>query len=163
MPNHQTPYASYLNGQDPIAVLGKTGPRISELVNTIGERRMNEPRAPGKWSPREILIHLADCELAFGFRYRQTLALDNHTVQPFDQDLWAKTYASYNAKQALETFTALRNWNLALVRSLTPEQLAKSCVHPERGEETLRMLIEISAGHDLNHLPQLQEIAAKAA
>ena len=91
------------------------------------------------------MIHLADCELAFGFRYRQTFALDNHTVQPFDQDLWAKTYEAYGAEQALAAFTTLRDWNLTLIRSLTPEQFAKTCQHPERGQETLRTLIEINA------------------
>ena len=159
MPNPNVPYSSYLADQDPLAVLSSTAPRLIELAREIGPSRINQPIAPGKWSPRQIITHLADCDLAFGFRYRQTLALDNHTVQPFDQDLWAKTYAIYDAEQALATFNALRNWNLALIRSLTPEQLASSCQHPERGQETFRTLIEISAGHDLNHLRQLETFA----
>lgn len=163
MPNPNTPYASYLGDQDPIRVLSATAPRLAELSKSLGETLVNQPIAPGKWSPRQIITHLADCDLAFGFRYRQTLALDNHTVQPFDQDLWAQTYAAYSGEQALATFTALRNWNLSLIRTLTPEQLAKPCQHPERGHETLRTLIEISAGHDINHLRQLEAIAARAA
>jgi hypothetical protein len=163
MPNPNTPYASYLAGQDPISVLSATALRLAELSKSLGDSRINQPIAPGKWSPRQIMTHLADCDLAFGFRYRQTLALDNHTVQPFDQDLWAKTYDTYTAEQALATFNALRSWNLALIRSLTPEQLAKPCQHPERGQETLRILIEINAGHDINHLRQLEAVAARPA
>jgi len=163
MPNSNTPYSSYLGDQDPVHVLSTTAPRLAELSKSLGDSRINRPIAPGKWSPRQIIIHLADCDLAFGFRYRQTLALDNHTVQPFDQDLWAKTYDTYSAEQALATFTALRNWNLALIRSLSPEQLAKPCQHPERGQETFRTLIEINAGHDINHLRQLEGVAAKPA
>jgi hypothetical protein len=163
MTNPKTPYASYLADQDPVRVLSATASRLAELSKSLGESRINQPIAPGKWSPRQIIIHLADCELAFGFRYRQTLALDNHTVQPFDQDLWAKTYAAYGAEQALATFTALRNWNLTLIRSLKPEQFVKPCLHPERGQETLRTLIEINAGHDINHLRQLEAVAAKPA
>jgi DinB superfamily len=158
-----TPYASFLAGQDPIPVLSATASRLSELSQSIGVTRIEQPIAPGKWSPRQILIHLADCELAFGFRYRQTLALDNHTVQPFDQDLWAERYAAYDAQQSLETFTALRKWNLALIRTLTPEQFAKPVTHPERGQETLRILVEITAGHDINHLRQLEAMAGKSA
>lgn len=108
-------------------------------------------------------MHLADCELAFGFRYRQALGEENHTVQPFDQDKWAKTYAAYSAEQALATFAALRNWNLTLLRSLTPEQMNKAVIHPERGQETFKTLIEISAGHDINHLQRLEAIASKPA
>jgi DinB superfamily len=144
-------------------VLSATALRLAELSKSLGDSRINRPIAPGKWSPRQIMTHLADCDLAFGFRYRQTLALDNHTVQPFDQDQWAKTYDTYTAEQALATFNALRSWNLALIRSLTPEQLAKPCQHPERGQETLRILIEINAGHDINHLRQLEAVAARPA
>ena len=68
-----------------------------------------------------MFIHLADCDLAFGFRYRQALGEEDHLVQPFDQDLWAKSYAVYDAHQAIQTFAVLRNWNLTLLRSVTPE------------------------------------------
>src|SRR5215470_10228846 len=163
MPSPNTPYSSYLADQDPMVVLLATAPRLTELARAIGQSRINQPIAPGKWSPRQIITHLADCDLAFGFRYRQTLALDNHTVQPFDQDLWARNYDAYDAGKALATFAALRDWNLALLRALTPEQLAKPCQHPERGQETFLTLLEINAGHDVNHLRQLETFASKAA
>ena len=101
--------------------------------------------------------------MAFGFRYRQTLAEDNHIVQPFNQDKWAKPYAAYDARQALDTFTALRNWNLALIRTLSAEQMSKTLMHPERGQETFKVLIEISAGHDINHLRQLEAVVKQPA
>jgi hypothetical protein len=154
------PYASQLGNQDPIRVLSATAPRLQELAKSLGDSRIEQPIAPGKWSPRQIFIHLADCELAFGFRYRQTLAEDNHTVQPFNQDKWAGAYAAYDARQALETFAALRRWNLALISKLTPEQMQKAVMHPERGQETFLGLVEISAGHDINHLRQLEKAAA---
>lgn len=157
------PYASQLGDQDPIRVLSATASRLQELAESLGDSRIEQPIAPGKWSPRQIFIHLADCELAFGFRYRQTLAEDNHMVQPFDQDKWAGAYAAYDAAQALETFTALRRWNLALVRALTAEQMSKTVMHPERGQETLLGLIEISAGHDINHLRQLEAVVKQSA
>ena len=143
-------------------VLSATAPRLQELAQALGATRIAQPIAPGKWSPREIFIHLADCELAFGFRYRQTLAEDNHTVQRFDQDKWAGAYAAYDAAQALETFVALRRWNLALISKLTPEQVQKAVTHPERGQETFRVLIEITAGHDINHLRQLEALAGES-
>jgi hypothetical protein len=157
------PYAAQLGDQDPVRVLSATAPRLQELSASLGDSRIQEPIAPGKWSPQQIFIHLADCELAFGFRYRQTLAEDNHTVQPFDQDQWAANFAAYDAPQALDTFTALRNWNLALIRTLTPEQMSKAVMHPERGRETFRVLIEISAGHDINHLRQLEAVVKQPA
>jgi hypothetical protein len=156
------PYASYLGDQDPMRVLPETPARLQQLAASLKER-VNTPHAPGKWSPREIIIHLADCELTFAFRYRQALAEDNHVIQPFDQDRWAKSYDAFDAAQALSTFTALREWNLTLLRSLTPEQMEKRVSHPERGAMVLRTIVETAAGHDLNHLRQLEAAAKHAA
>jgi len=156
------PYASYLGGQDPMRVLPETPARLRQISVALKDR-INTPPAPGKWSPREIIIHLADCELVFAFRYRQTLADDNHDIQPFDQDRWAKSYAAFDAAQGLATFTAMREWNLTLLRSLTPEQLEKRVSHPERGAMVLRTIVETAAGHDINHLRQLEAAAKHAA
>ena len=144
-------------------MLSATASRMGELAASLGDSRIEQPIAPGKWSPRQIFIHLTDCELAFGFRYRQALAEDNHTVQPFDQDKWAQSYAAYDARQALDTFTALRHWNLALIRTLTADQMSKVVTHPDRGQETFRVLLEISAGHDINHLRQLEAVVKQSA
>lgn len=154
------PYASYLGSLDPLVVLASTPARLGDLAKSMGRSRIDQPRAPGKWSPREILVHLADCELVFGFRYRQAIAEKDHTVQPFDQDRWARSYAVYGAEEALATFSVLRRWNLNLLRSLTSEQLAKSVLHPERGKMTVQTVIETAAGHDINHLRQLETVAA---
>jgi len=157
------PYAAQLGVRDPVRVLEQTPSRLQELADSVGEKRLAQPLAAGKWSPCEVFAHLADCEIAFGFRYRQALAEDDHLVQPFDQDQWAKSYAAYGADEALSTFTALRNWNLSLIRSLSAEQLRRPVRHPERGAETLGTLIEICAGHDLNHLERLEAISNPAA
>jgi hypothetical protein len=154
------PYAAQLGDRDATEVLAATGSRLEALARKIGPERMGRPRAPGKWSPREILCHLADCELAHGFRLRQALGEDHHVVQPWDQELWAQTYAAYNAAAALGVFRAVRDWNLTLIRTVTPAALSKPVTHPERGEMTVRTLIETMAGHDLNHLDQLEAIVA---
>lgn len=142
-------------------ILPETPSRLREFAASLKERINTKP-ASGKWSPREILAHLADTEITFAFRYRQTLADENHTIQPFDQDRWARSYNAYTAEQALGLFSALREWNLALLRSLGPDQLARKVTHPERGTMTLQTIVETAAGHDLNHLRQL-EAAKKAA
>lgn len=141
-------------------MLSGTPTRLRELAEGLKDS-INKSPAPGKWNPREILAHLADTEITFAFRYRQALADENHVIQPFDQDRWAKSYGAYTAEQALALFTLLREWNLALLRSLTPEQLARTVTHPERGTMVLRTIVETAAGHDLNHLKQLE--AAKQA
>jgi len=153
------PYASQLGELDPLEVIAATPAQLRALMDVIGGERAEQPRAPGKWSAREIVCHLADCEVAFAFRLRQTLAEDRHVMQPFDQDGWAKRYAGYSVEAALATFSMLRQWNLALVRSLGAADLAKPVNHPERGDMTLKTILETMGGHDRNHLKQVEEIA----
>ena len=153
------PYASQLGKLDPLEVIAATPAELRALVDALGSKRIEQPRAPGKWSAREIVCHLADCEVAFAFRLRQTLAEERHVMQPFDQEEWAKRYAGYSVEAALATFSALRQWNLALVQSLGAADMAKPANHPERGDMTLQTIVETMGGHDRNHLRQVEEIA----
>jgi hypothetical protein len=153
------PYASQLGSRDPRATIEETVERLRALLEKIGAERIELPTAPGKWSPREIACHLADCELAFSFRLRQTLAEDGHVMQPFDQDRWSANYAAYDAVAALAVFAAVRGWNVALLRSLPPEAFTRKVSHPERGEMTFQTIVETMGGHDLNHLRQLEKVA----
>jgi hypothetical protein len=140
--------------------LGHTAKRIEAIAGTLDAGRMERTYAPGKWTARQILAHLADCELAVGFRLRQALAEENHAAQAFDQDRWATRYAVLDGAIALRSFVALRPWNLALIRSLSPQDLERPYVHGERGPETVGLIVKMLAGHDLNHLAQLEKIAA---
>jgi uncharacterized damage-inducible protein DinB len=149
------PYASFLDNRNPVSVIGSTSSELARIVNSLPADRVTTASAPGKWSPRDILAHLADTEIVFAYRLRQALAEDHHTIQPFDQDLWSKRYESFDAASALAVFSAVRSWNLALLRQLSAADLARPITHPERGKMTVQTLVETMAGHDLNHLRQL--------
>jgi hypothetical protein len=153
------PYEGFLDGRPIEAILADTAGRLGSLLQEIGPEKATTAPLPGKWSPAEIVCHLADCELVFAFRLRQTLAEDAPTVQPFDQEKWAATYAGIQASQALEVFTALRGWNLLLIRAALPGAANRPVTHPERGTMTFGDVVATMAGHDLNHLGQLQRIA----
>ncbi len=157
------PYASHVGDRTPMDVISETPHRLAQLVETIGPQRLETPPAPGKWSARDIVSHLADAEVAFAFRLKQTLAEDHHVIQPFDQDLWAKSYPAYDTRLALATLSALRAWNVALIRSVKPAELSKPVTHPERGTMTFQTIVETMAGHDRNHMKQMEAIAAQSA
>ncbi|MFY9854282.1 MAG: DinB family protein [Terracidiphilus sp.] len=156
------PYEKYLDGRPLEAILSSTTEQLGALIAAIGPEKSAVRPAPGKWSPAEILCHLADCELVFGFRLRQTLAEDTPTVQPFDQEKWADTYPAIGAEQALATFSAFRKWNLLLLAAALPAAANRPVIHPERGQMTFQTIVGTMAGHDLNHLAQLQTLAASA-
>lgn len=153
------PYAGFLGDGDAVATIEATPARLSALVDAMSPEQADAPIAPGKWSVRHIVSHLADCEIAFGFRLRQALA--GVSIQPFDQDVWAETYGRYSLAAALETFRTLRTWDVALISGLSEADKERKVTHPERGEMTLWTIVETMAGHDLNHLAQLERAAAQ--
>ena len=157
------PYVTYLGKQDPLRVIAETPSRLSVLLDTLGRDGAERAPAPGKWSARQILCHLADTELAFAFRLRQALAEPHHVIQPFDQDKWAAIYDAFEARAAVDVFGAVRKWNITLIETVPPATLSKPLTHPERGEMKFQVLIETMAGHDLNHLRQLEGIASRPA
>ena len=155
------PYAKFLGSRDPFTVLASTYGEISRLCEGISGEQF-ELRAPtGKWSAREIVAHLADCELVFGFRLRQTLAEDGPTVQPFDQDKWATRYGNADFHASVRLFSALRDWNLLLIEGTTEAERQREMTHPERGTMTFWNVVEMMAGHDINHLQALERMATK--
>src|SRR5947209_13307953 len=150
------PYAKYLGGQEPIPVITATIERLRALVNPLSLIHVNRNPSPGKWSIAAIIAHLADCELVFSFRLRQTLAEDHPIIQPFDQEKWAERYAAYDLAAALALFSAARYWNVKLLTTVNETDRHLPTTHPERGTMPLWTIVETMAGHDINHLQQIE-------
>ena len=154
---------SLLGGDDAFRVLADTPARVEDLFARIGESGLSRRFGPGKWTAREVFCHFADVEQATGFRIRQIVwSPPGHVIQPLDQDFWSTPYARLPADTAVRAFVALRPWNLAYYRSLSEADLSKVGHHPERGDESADVIIRMQAGHDRNHLAQLETIARAA-
>lgn len=151
------PYAGALGQRDAVEVIASTPERLEALLGRLSAEQVETRPAPGKWNVREIMAHLADCEIAFGFRLRQGAA-GVELIQPFDQDDWAQNYGAYSFAAAVATYRALRAWNLAFIRSLTDEQKVLEVTHPERGTMTVWTIAETMAGHDLHHLAGMEKM-----
>ena len=150
----------YLRAQNPIAVQRSTPARIERLTQGVRRRRLMRRPAPGKWSVAEILAHLAETELVGGYRMRMILSANGTPIQAFDQNKWAEAgkYARRDPRQSLALFRGLRAANLALLRLLRPAQWQNYGMHAERGKESIAHIVGLYAGHDLNHLMQIERI-----
>lgn len=150
----------YLGEQQPLKVQAKTADRLAKLVKGAPKGKLTKRPAPEKWSVSEILAHLADTEIVGGWRVRLILGSDGAPIQAFDQDAWAGAlhYSRRDARESLETFRALRAANLALLKRLKPEQWENHGMHSERGKETVLHITRMFAGHDLNHIRQVEAI-----
>jgi len=139
----------------------RRGPELLAVVLTgvFGEEEDFVP-APGKWSIRQIVAHLADSEMVGAHRMRAVIAEDNPTLSGFDQDLWVRNldYAQRKPKQSLESFRRQRAENYDLLKKVPEGAYARTGNHTERGPLTLLQLLEIYAEHAENHARQLQSI-----
>ena len=156
--NELNPYAKFIGDARPRDVIEMTPVTIARLILGCDAAQLTRAPAPGKWSLRDILCHLADCEITFAFRLRQTIAEAHHRIQPFDQDAWTSAYGQLDARDALDAFTAFRRWNLLFIDAVGPAGEQKRVLHPERGEMTFKTIVETMAGHDINHLRQIENL-----
>jgi DinB superfamily len=149
-----------LGTNDPISVLTATPDALNNAIDRLTERELSQPEAAGKWSIRQVLRHLADSDLVWGYRVRMVLAHDRPTITGYDQDLWAGRlhYDQAPIDSSLEEFRVLRRSNLRLIAAASPADLERIGVHAERGEESVAHMIRLYAGHDLLHLRQIERI-----
>jgi uncharacterized damage-inducible protein DinB len=154
---------SYLANEDPLKIQSATPKKIARLVSRASASKLRKQPAPGKWSVSEILAHMADTEIVFGYRLRAILGAPGTAIQAFDQDKWAQAmnYGKADARRSLERFTAFRKANLDLLKSLSPAQRKYHGMHAERGEESIETIARLAAGHDINHLRQIDKILSQ--
>jgi hypothetical protein len=153
----------YVEGKQSLAVQSATAKKLERLIKGVPISKLRKRPAPDKWSVGEILAHLADAEIVGGFRMRLILGAPGTPIAAFDQDSWvtAGHYAKRDPRKSVAQFRAVREANLALLKSLTPEQWKLYGMHAERGQETIEHIVRMFAGHDINHLRQLEGILGK--
>src|SRR6202049_1263648 len=145
---------SYLAENDPLKIQSATPKKLERLVSRASRSRLRKQPAPGKWSAAEILAHMADTELVFGYRIRTILGAPGTPIQAFDQDKWAQamSYGKSDPRKSLERFAAFRKANLDLLKSLSPAQRKYHDMHSERGEESIETIARLCGGHVIHHL-----------
>ena len=162
---YTTAILDLLGARDPMDVLPRTPDAVREVIAGLSEAQLSQREAPGKWSIRHVVRHLADGDLVWGWRLRMVLAHDRPTITGYDQDRWADRlqYGQADVSLALDDFTVLRRSNLRLLGAASAADMQRVGVHSERGEESVAHMIKMYAGHDLLHLAQLGRIRAVVA
>ena len=149
-------------GKDPLAVLEATPGRIAAMIAGRDPGTLRRSPGPGRWSAGQIIAHLADAEIVGAYRFRLILAAPGTPIQAFDQDEWARAlkYDAADPHASLALFDSLRAAQLRLWRGLKDDELDRFGIHAERGKESVRHLLSLYAGHDLNHLAQIERLAS---
>jgi DinB superfamily len=154
----------YVNGREPMAVQAATAATLDRLIAGVSTADLRTRPAPDRWSVGEIVAHLADAEIVIGYRLRLILGSPGTSIVAYDQDRWVTSghYDRREPRRSIDLLRVLRAANLALLESLDPEQWTHYGVHSERGQESIEDVVRMTAGHDLNHLQQIEQIVVSA-
>ena len=149
-----------VEGKEPLRVQRDTAKKLAQSIRGLNKKQLTRKPVPDKWSIAEILAHLADVEIVMAWRLRHVIGNNGADIQPFDQNVWASVfaYARRDARQSLEFFRVARESNLAMLKALPQELWENYGMHRERGKESVAHLVRLCAGHDLNHLGQVERI-----
>lgn len=148
-----------LGDDDPGEVLEATLREFQERTRGLPAELVARRPEPREWSVAELLAHLWDSEVVYGFRARAILAQDHPQLVAYDQEAWA-TLPRPPFQELLAGFAALRSANLALIRATPADRWDRVGVHQERGETSFRVATQEIAGHARAHLLQLQQTVA---
>ena len=153
---------AHVGGTKPLAIQAATAEKLERLIDGVPTSTLRMRPAVGAWSVSEIVAHLGDAEIVTGFRMRLILGAPGSPIAAYDQDSWVISghYEKRDPRQSLEQFRFVREANLALLETLTPEQWQQYGMHSERGRETIEQIVRMTAGHDINHLQQIERILA---
>ena len=151
---------AHVEGKEPPAVPAATAKKLERLIKGVPTSKLRKRPAADKWSVREIVAHLADAEIVIGFRMRLILGAPGSPIAAYDQESWVTSghYEKRDPRKSVEQFRVVREANLALLKSLTAEQWKQYGMHSERGQETIAHIVRMTAGHDINHLQQIERI-----
>jgi uncharacterized damage-inducible protein DinB len=154
-----TPYADFVGDQNPVDVLRASLEAYRRVVPALSPAQWQRPWAPGKWTAREIMVHVTQWELIFGVRLRAAVAMKDYAIQPMNQDdLMTIEGTAVDGPTAFAAFDATRAMTIAFAAALSTEQRKKTVTHPERGQIQADDLLVTLAGHPVHHLRQLESI-----
>ena len=150
----------YAGDTDPFEILSSTASRVRALLAGRSREELSRRPAPDRWSVAEIVTHLGDAEVAGAWRFRLVLGENGVPLQAYDQNVWAEAfrYSEADPAEALDMFEALRASTVSLLRRVDRSRFEHYGMHAERGRETVPHLMRLYAGHDLNHLRQIEQL-----
>jgi len=151
---------AFLGDRDPRAVMETTPSRLRALIGSATPAQLTWTSSPTRWTITQIVAHLADAEIVGAWRFRSVLAQHNVPLQSYDQGEWESAfhYERVPPSESIALFDALRKSTLRTLSAVDPSRLEHVGQHTERGPESVRRLMEMYAGHDINHLTQIERL-----
>jgi hypothetical protein len=159
---NKNPYAKqltlYVVDKTPLQVFEATPKEISKTIRGLTKNQLQKSIKKGKWSIAQIVAHLTDGEIVLSYRFRKVISEPGSKIEFYNQNKWSENlhYEKADCKKKLALFSAIRKENVELLKSLSSKEWKRFGMHSERGKETIEKMLLLYAGHDMNHLKQIE-------
>lgn len=156
--------ASEAERQQWLADIEQTPARLRAAVAGLTEAQLDTPYRPGGWTVRQLVHHLADSHINSYVRFRLALTEDEPTIKPYNQDLWANLSDARTApiESSLALLDNLHQRWVLLLRSMKPEDFARTLKHPESGRATLEKNLAVYAWHGKHHIAHIEGLKERS-
>ena len=150
-----------LGDREPLEVLGQTPTAVRSICGELTDAQWHRPMADGEWTALQVVGHLLNVEVVYGFRWRLILTEERPAYPGYDEKRWSLLPRPAPA-QVLAALEGLRAVNLAVLEGVADDAATRLGVHGEQGEEEFDLTVRKVAGHDLAHRNQLARTVAAA-
>ncbi|WP_308162196.1 YfiT family bacillithiol transferase [Bacillus sp. ISL-18] len=135
---------------------------LRSAVKNMNMEQLATPYRLGGWTVRQVIHHLADSHMNAYIRIKLALTEENPTIKPYQEEKWAELPDSKSPiNVSLELLTALHKRLVQLLRSLSPNDLKKTFLHPESGEVSVGRNIGMYAWHGRHHLAHITSLTSR--
>ena len=136
---------------------------VADALAGATDAELDAHPAPGKWSAREIVHHLADSEMTAAIRLRLLIATERPQIVGFDQEEFARRlYYDRSIEASVEAFKSARRTTAEILDRMSEAEWPREGTHSEHGRYTVERWLEIYAAHAHNHAEQIR-VARSAA
>lgn len=135
--------------------------RMREAVAGLDDAQLDTPYRDGGWTVRQVVHHVPDSHLNAYCRLKLALTEDEPTIRPYDEARWAELDDSRSTpiEVSLALLETLHTRFVNLLRSLTPEDFARTLRHPDHpGIQTIDWLVEMYAWHGRHHVAHITSL-----
>lgn len=151
-------YVNNVKDFDMYEVLRTSNKQALEIVRSIPESKGEFRYAPGKWSIKELLVHMIDFERIFAYRALRFSRKDKTPLPGFEENDYAPEANAHarSLKEIADQMERLRQTTIDLFEGFTPEMLQRKGI-ASTSELSVVNLGFIIPGHETHHRKVLQE------
>ncbi len=142
------------------------GPQALQAgIAGMNEEQLDARPVAGRWSTREVICHIADCEIVYVDRMKRVIAETNPLLPNLDPDVFSAglVYSQRHVEEELQLVETLRKHMGRILKTLDPSGFQRTGIHSTDGPLTLEQLLGRITGHIPHHLRFIVEKRAALA